>query len=820
MDIPDKAVNAVELRKEVEALRLRVAELEASREVAQKTDALRLRQAYALARLGTWEWETSTDRVTWSGDMFRIYGIRPEEFTGKGSDYFQSTRADYRALQQHNMEAAWKNGVTEESFRAGAGHVGNFKELCIVRPDGTECYTLEDAVCIVDADGKPLRMLGITVDITESKRAEQSLQESEQKYRILVEESPDPISLYTPEFILKFVNRAFADAYGHPVEHIVGKRFGELLPREEAEPREAALREVFCSGKRHEVEFRLPQSDGCHTYFLTLVPIKDGAGAVISVIGISKDITALKRTEEQLCRSEAKLRRAQTAAHMGSWTWYPKSNRVEWSDEMYRVFGVDPCKFTGDLADVIARAIHPDDRGKVDESNLAVVREGKAGSLEYRVVWPDQSVHFIWAEAGDITRDDSGNVVVLSGYAQDITDRKRAEAALRESQQRFQSILDNASMLVYTTDLEGRLTLVNRQFESLFGVPREQLLGKTSHDLMPKQDADAHRANDLVVMAKRDTVIVEEKNQEADGPHTYLTTKFPLFDIDGKMTGVCGISTDITERKRAEAELMRSEALMRTAIENLPLIFYMIDGEGIFRLSIGAGLKGLGLEQNQVCGLSAFEIYRDFPGITNAIRETLAGNTATFESRVGGSSYSNICVPYCASDGSFSGLVAVALDITVSKKAEEEKAKLEAQLQQAQKMESVDRLAGGVAHDFNNMLGVILRARRNGHGEHGPGRGVAPWQPRGNSQGGPTLSQPHAAAACLRPQADRRPQGIGLERDRGKHAQDASATRGRGRQSCVVARHGIVPGQGGPVAGRPDPCQPVCQCPRRHRRHW
>jgi PAS domain-containing protein len=148
MDISDnKTVNAVELRREVEALRLRVAELEASREAAQRAEALRLRQASALARLGTWEWESSTDRVAWFGDMFRIYGIRPEDFTGKGSDYIKATRADYRARQQHNLEAAWKDGVTEEAFRAGAGPIGNFKELCIVRPDGTECYTLGDAVC-------------------------------------------------------------------------------------------------------------------------------------------------------------------------------------------------------------------------------------------------------------------------------------------------------------------------------------------------------------------------------------------------------------------------------------------------------------------------------------------------------------------------------------------------------------------------------------------------------------------------------------------------------------------------------------------------
>ncbi len=128
MGVPDdKTVNADELREEVEALRLRVAELEASCEAAQRADGLRLRQASALARLGTWEWEASTDRVTWSGDMFRIYGIRPEEFTGKGSDYIQATRADYRAIQQSNLEAAWKKGVTEEAFRAGAGPIGEHR---------------------------------------------------------------------------------------------------------------------------------------------------------------------------------------------------------------------------------------------------------------------------------------------------------------------------------------------------------------------------------------------------------------------------------------------------------------------------------------------------------------------------------------------------------------------------------------------------------------------------------------------------------------------------------------------------------------------
>ncbi len=272
------------------------------------------------------------------------------------------------------------------------------------------------------------------------------------------------------------------------------------------------MREVFCSGKRREAEFRLPQSDGCHTYFLTLVPIKDGAGTVVSAIGISKDITALKRAEEQLCRSEAKSRRAQAAAHMGSWTWYTQSNRLEWSDEMYRVFGVDPTKFTGDLADIIARAIHPDDREKVNESNLAVVREGKAVPLEYRVVWPDQSVHFVWAEAGDATKDDSGTVVALSGYAQDITERKLNEVA----KAKLEAELQQAQKMESVGRLAGG---VAHDFNNMLGVilghaemameradPAEESLHSNLEEIRKAAERSANLTRQLLAFARKQTV--------------------------------------------------------------------------------------------------------------------------------------------------------------------------------------------------------------------------------------------------------------------------------------------------------------------------
>ena len=117
---------------------------------------------------------------------------------------------------------------------------------------------------------------------------------------------------------------------------------------------------------------------------------------------------------------------------------------------MYRIFGIEKAAFTGDLADVMARAIHPDDRPAVEQSNLSVMHDRTPIPLEYRVIWPDGTVRVVWAEAGELILDAAGNPLTLSGIVQDITERKRAEDALRESERRFRHIADTISDIAYS----------------------------------------------------------------------------------------------------------------------------------------------------------------------------------------------------------------------------------------------------------------------------------------------------------------------------------------------------------------------------------
>ena len=175
-------------------------------------------------------------------------------------------------------------------------------------------------------------------------------------------------------------------------------------------------------------------------------------------------------------------------------------------------------------------------------------------------------------------RDSRGRIVGLVGIGRDITERKRVEEQHRLSEARLQAILDNTTAVIYLKDTQGRYLLVNRRFEALFHITREQVTSKTDYDLFPKEMADAFRANDLKVLAAAAPLEFEEIAPHDGSLQTYLSIKFPLSDSAGVPYAVCGISTDITERKRAEEQLRhayaegaRSEEALRRALAELKL---------------------------------------------------------------------------------------------------------------------------------------------------------------------------------------------------------------------------------------------------------
>lgn len=165
-------------------------------------------------------------------------------------------------------------------------------------------------------------------------------------------------------------------------------------------------------------------------------------------------------------------------------------------------------------------------------------------------------------------------------FLRDMTEQKRVERELRASEARLQAILDNSTAAVYVKDRAGRYLLVNHYFEQIFHLTKDEIIGRTDLELFPEELAAAFRSNDDQVLTSLAPLQVEEIARQDDGEHTFLSVKFPLFDSAGQATSICGISTDITSRKRAVEDLRRSEARTRAILAASPDLLFIITRDG------------------------------------------------------------------------------------------------------------------------------------------------------------------------------------------------------------------------------------------------
>ncbi len=205
-----------------------------------------------------------------------------------------------------------------------------------------------------------------------------------------------------------------------------------------------------------------------------------------------------------------------------------------------------------------------------------IVRTGRPSLNAVEKIQSDEGSRWFEISKMPLT-DEGGEVQGLLGFAVEVTDGKLAEDALRESRRRLQAILDNAPSVIYVKDLEGRFQLVNRSFESVAGLPGEEVIGKTDHDVFPPEQADDFRRNDREVIETGSPVEREEVVRRGATTHTFISVKFPLADSAGVTYAVCGISTDITERKLAEEALRNTSRQYEELLNSVEGIVWEAD---------------------------------------------------------------------------------------------------------------------------------------------------------------------------------------------------------------------------------------------------
>ena len=384
-----------------------------------------LAEAQRLSHTGSWAWNAaSRHSVYWSQENYHLFGFDPEGGIPSDEVFYQRVHPEDR------------DRVRREVFLESPNEGSHFDvDFRIVLPGGAIKYIRSTGHPVRNISGDLVEYVGTSIDVTERKRAEE-------RTRLIIDTVPAQLWTESPEGVVDFVNRRWIDYTGMTLEQAVGSGWNRMVHPDDIERVLSMWRILISEGKPREIETRLRRSDGTYRWFLSrCYPLVAGSGQILGWYGSDTDIHDRKEAEEKLRKSEAHLQEAQTLGRMGSWVFDISAGTVSGSPELFRIFGRDPGKEqrTKEILrevrsmPLFRESVHPEDLPFVEEVTTKTVSEARAGEIEYRIVLPDGSVKCVHTVAHPV-HDDSGNVVQYIGTTMDVTERKRAEEALRQAQ--------------------------------------------------------------------------------------------------------------------------------------------------------------------------------------------------------------------------------------------------------------------------------------------------------------------------------------------------------------------------------------------------
>ncbi|HKF02986.1 MAG TPA: PAS domain-containing protein [Candidatus Sulfotelmatobacter sp.] len=423
------------------------------------------------------------------------------------------------------------------------------------RADGVYRWFHSRGQALRDAQGRIVRWYNLLTDIEDRKRAEDAVRASEQNLRLMLDSIAGYVMTYTPSGEVEFVNKQTLDYFGKTLEELKGWILPNGVHPDDRTRVATAWKHSIETGQPFEVEFRSPRKDGVYRWLHSRgLPLRDTQGHIVCWYKLYTDIEDRKRAEEELRRSEAFLSEAQRLSHTGSAGWDIASGEIYWSRETYRIYELEPT--TKVTAETIVEHTHPEDRSAVLEVFERVSRESTDINLEHRLLMPDGRIKYLHVVAHP-SKGRSGRLEMV-GAVTDITERKRGTEEMRK----LASLVENSTDLIGIGSLQGEVTFVNATGQSIVGLAgNEQVRGTKIPDYVAEQDLERFNAEVLPTVFKNghwegETLFKHFKTGAAIPMWQHV---FFITDDVGRRIALATISRDITERKRAEDKLRRSE---------------------------------------------------------------------------------------------------------------------------------------------------------------------------------------------------------------------------------------------------------------------
>jgi PAS domain S-box-containing protein len=595
--------------------------------------------------------------------------------------------------------------VVAEAIRS---HRRDAYEHQALRKDGTAfvCETRGRPIFIGD---RRIRLTALR-DITERKQAERALRESEERLRMAWNTSPDCFSISRlHDGLVVDVNKGFNKLTGYTREEVVGRSSIEFGLWVDPDDRAKLISGLTLDGEVRGFETRFRRKEG----EIRTVEISAGIMTLEGephFLAIMKDVEESKRAQVALARSEELFRKYFELGLVGMALTSPDKGWVHVNDQLCEILG-----YTRDeLVQTTWNAVtHPDDLElELVQFNRMLAGEVEGYFLDKRFISKDGALVYTTLHVSCIRKAD-GTVDHVIANLHDITDRKRAEEALRKSEQLLRQVLDTIPVRLFWKDTESVFLGCNRLFASDSGLQSpEELVGKTDFDMVWQEQARLYRDDDRQVMESgTPKVNYEEPQTTPEGRRIWLrTSKVPLLDPDARIKGVLGTYEDITESKRADEENLRLRRYVENIINSMPSLLVGIDRECRVTQWNAAAETMTGVSAKEARGRMLSDIMpmlsKQLDRVQRAIRDRVVQSDLkvprTTES---GTRFEDITVFPLASNG-VEGAVIRVDDVT-------ERVRIEEMMIQTEKMLSVGGLAAGMAHEVNNPLGVMMQATQN-----------------------------------------------------------------------------------------------------------
>jgi PAS domain S-box-containing protein/putative nucleotidyltransferase with HDIG domain len=475
-------------------------------------------------------------------------------------------------------------------------------ECQLLRKDGSKIWASLSGQLILRPDGAAACYEGFVEDISERKNAEEVLRETDLQFRTFVEQAPVAICV-SRDGICLYANQRLGEMLGlESVDDLVAEPIHKsFAPRMQEASKKRTRRRSLGLGVPSEYESVLLRADGSQ------LPVQLNVGSVglrdgPANIAFISDITERKRAEDLLRRSEVMRNVAEHVARTGSWRWDLDPTGFSWSEELFELFDIDRGEFDGDVMSGLQARIHADDVDRFMTARAEALETGEAPTVEFRVIHRDGSEHILHGDSA-AERDETGKVVAIVGYFQDVTDRREAavrlEAAAGEWRETFDAMGDSVSLF----DCDGRIVRCNAATVRLTGRAFADVVGHYCEEVFCDRDyADCPRKRAF------ETGQVETDIIERDSAWLRVTFT-PKIDAAGQVVGGVHVVTDITQLHQAEQTAAERSHFLEELLEAIPVPIFCLDATRRYIDENEAYAVSSGHSKGEVIGKTAFDIW-------------------------------------------------------------------------------------------------------------------------------------------------------------------------------------------------------------------